>query len=687
MEPGSIRLRIASIGEDVDLRQNHQVEALELVGASNSRGDSASHGAAATPAALGGSTADGDGDGDDGDKDFDINDLDARSGLAAARICSDAENGSPQLCLLGHPSSVAQTSGFRGESIATDERQQEHEQEQQDVHCPHQGEEPRHHHQHSNNNNNSSNSNSNTHHAPAADGSDHESLLSASRFHIDHEKLVSFQGSEYLLRGIRLARIMTGGGKMLKDSKGNDRTFASSESVDHIAYFISHNWSVDGRLKFLALAFKFNLNIALAAGFCTLLLGSVFGCLGLLPTIESDDYEYPIGYLTRIVTIPIILMTLMFAGTNIAFFNPEQDPVMFLDKACINQQDKRLQREGIDKLGAFLRVSDKMLVLLTETYLKKLWTVYEVASFLSDHEMSRLDVVPIMLPISWLLFVSLVYSYQYFMLIVHLVGVPRWVGWIVNCAGSIVYIYALRFWAREKVDIRATIANFTVHNARCAVESDRQIVYTNIAVFQKACGRVPRTATEAEALEAFDEHVRTELLAQFEAVFGRFNFTHSEYILLSMACAAAIHADCWCQVGAGQPWREAVTERCMDPFFDLFALPIWALCGEILGSRCLSPTPNSVTDLSYIILSNAIAGIFGNGMEELCRWMAARAKESDAWLVGAIIFEVVAIGATFPFFSRVGSLHRSNRSAVPRPPSEQGRPAPERPARQAKPAW
>merc|ERR1719350_1662992 len=72
---------------------------------------------------------------------------------------------------------------------------------------------------------------------------------------------------------------------------------------------------------------------------------------------------------------------------------------VFLDKTCIHQTDKDLQREGILKLGAFLRSSSKMLVVYSDIYLTKLWTVYEVACFLSLHPTSNMTVVPISQPV------------------------------------------------------------------------------------------------------------------------------------------------------------------------------------------------------------------------------------------------------------------------------------------------
>jgi len=494
--------------------------------------------------------------------------------------------------------------------------------------------------------------------SPAADPEADDSSTSEND-NLDH--LVSFDGHEHLRRGVRLGRIMRGAGKIFKNSKGSSKTYELSQKVETIDFFISHNWAIHWGLKYLALAFKFNMHLAILAGFTTLGLGILLSVTGVLPTLNSKSHDYPTGFVCRIVTIPVMLLTLLFGGRISSRVKPRSDPVVFLDKACIHQADPELQQAGICRLGAFLRVSDKMLVLLSEVYLRKLWTVYEVASFLSLHDMTRLEVVPIMLPFSLVLFVALVYHYQFFMIAMNVLGLPSWGTWIANLCGSLVYVYCSRIWARSKVQLEETITNFSVRNAECAVESDRLLVYGNIAALQKASGRVSRTSTSDEALEAFDELVRQSLAHLFKDVFGRFSYSHSEYLMVGMAAGAAVRVDYWAQVGAGQPWREAIGERCMDAGLDLVLVPVWALCLEVAANQYLTPRANGFKDLTYIFVANAVVSIVGNGFQELQIYWGQRAKHSDAWLVGAIFFEVFLFVGSYFLFRRVGSLHRSDR--------------------------
>eukprot|EP00438_Fugacium_kawagutii_P020557 Skav202321 [mRNA] locus=scaffold60:322116:334324:+ [translate_table: standard] len=67
---------------------------------------------------------------------------------------------------------------------------------------------------------------------------------------------------------------------------------------------------------------------------------------------------------------------------------------VFLDRCCIHQNDEDLKQQGIEHLDIFLQLSDKMLVVYSELYTKKLWTMYELATFLPKRGPGRLVVLP-----------------------------------------------------------------------------------------------------------------------------------------------------------------------------------------------------------------------------------------------------------------------------------------------------
>ena len=77
---------------------------------------------------------------------------------------------------------------------------------------------------------------------------------------------------------------------------------------------------------------------------------------------------------------------------------PHHNPVIIIDKTCIHQVDKELQAKSIKKLGAFLRMSSHLVIIYTSVYLKKLWTVYELACFLALHPGENPTIIPTYVP-------------------------------------------------------------------------------------------------------------------------------------------------------------------------------------------------------------------------------------------------------------------------------------------------
>ena len=54
---------------------------------------------------------------------------------------------------------------------------------------------------------------------------------------------------------------------------------------------------------------------------------------------------------------------------------------MWLDACCLCTDTPETIDAGIEALGSFLDKSDKMVALVSEAYFKRLWTVYELATF------------------------------------------------------------------------------------------------------------------------------------------------------------------------------------------------------------------------------------------------------------------------------------------------------------------
>merc|ERR1712194_424812 len=93
-------------------------------------------------------------------------------------------------------------------------------------------------------------------------------------------------------------------------------------------------------------------------------------------------------------------------------------------------------------------------------------------------------------------------------------------------------------WAREKKHIQESLLNFDVRDCLCAVESDRPIVYRNIMLLMEAADLVPVSATESDALNAFNVYVCGQLPVAFASAFGLHSFSPLQYYAMGFLMQA-----------------------------------------------------------------------------------------------------------------------------------------------------
>jgi len=311
-------------------------------------------------------------------------------------------------------------------------------------------------------------------------------------------------------RGTSIRHVLTGFGQILADSAGSEETFGLSEQVDRIHEFISHNWSTGRWEKTLVLMLHYNLNTAIGAAFLTsialLITSMFFEIFGLPRWGDHNISHYSCRWLGNIA-----FYAFLFAGHHL----PVSPKHIFLDKTCICQTDDDLKQKGIASLSAFLMHSDNMLVVYSDTYFKKLWTVYEFAVFLSLHEHGRVTIIHTAVPKLLLacmafstIFSSLPLRSSYAGLFPYAIIICFW--WV-----------GFRIWSRECVKMHDAVKSSRVKDAKCFVEADRAFVNNNIALFMKAMYHVSRDASEDEALEAFDSLMHDKGPQMILDSFGR----------------------------------------------------------------------------------------------------------------------------------------------------------------------
>eukprot|EP00405_Crypthecodinium_cohnii_P034389 CAMPEP_0206530522 /NCGR_PEP_ID=MMETSP0325_2-20121206/3226_1 /ASSEMBLY_ACC=CAM_ASM_000347 /TAXON_ID=2866 /ORGANISM="Crypthecodinium cohnii, Strain Seligo" /LENGTH=588 /DNA_ID=CAMNT_0054026603 /DNA_START=153 /DNA_END=1919 /DNA_ORIENTATION=+ len=455
-----------------------------------------------------------------------------------------------------------------------------------------------------------------------------------------HES-TSFGSSGELSRGIRLSKVMRGIAGLFASPAGTLQTYKLSEQTEKIQYFVSHNWSVGRIDKFLALSLAFNFRWAMLA---TLIL-TVLTASGNVPTVTDPSQTPPVaGFLGRLLLLPASGL-FFFVGHDLGALFGWKGPLTFLDKACIHQVDPELKEQGIQKLGAFLRISERMLTLYSDVYLLKLWTIYEVANFLALKSVDRLEVIPVHMP--RIVFLALPVGFLYGLLTMLLrtfTGISSF-GYIILVFTGTFYMLVFRRWARHKKDTQQRLRNFEVRDCICAVESDRQVVYQKIATLMRFTKRVDRLASVDEALTAFNMEVRRQMPSAFKMIFGWTTLTYEHYIFMGFAIVAPTSVDYLGRLQEEEHGLQALKRGCLDLMWILTFYPISFYLAEIIASRWLHW--KGVWQCFIFLTAYLIVGVPSVSLHMLFSDIASRPEDDEIGVMIMVGSFMVSSGITF----------------------------------------
>ena len=283
---------------------------------------------------------------------------------------------------------------------------------------------------------------------------------------------------------------------------GNDEkkheSIAKAFDEEQWDFFISHNWSVKRWKKFLALCLVWSGKKALICCCLSQLLCFVLISIGILPTTTShtDGHEISIwcmgaclvAYLVVFMLVPDLSSCLGFRGYR-----------TFLDKVCVDQSDEARKKEGIQAITAFLYHSDTLLVLFSDVYLRRLWTVFELTTFLALKPDANIVVQPVLLGPVVLYFVILrsLRIGEIFLMPSTLenrpsLESPTLCGIVilitVDLLGTLLGAIFLRMWGRTRSNMTQQISEFAFESAECHDEADRMEILGSIKALARQEG-------------------------------------------------------------------------------------------------------------------------------------------------------------------------------------------------------
>lgn len=480
--------------------------------------------------------------------------------------------------------------------------------------------------------------------------------------------LLSFRHQADLLRASHLSTVLHSWAAILDKSGGSAETYKLSQQVSTIEWFISHNWAISRFRKFFCLALHFHFLPAMLSAIVAMVGIAAATRAGFLPIFEikaSDGSVTATGICNTLFVWPVFIFVLCYGHVLRRLVALGPGPSVFLDKTCIHQVDSFLMLRGIQKLGAFIRSSERMLIIYSDMYLTRLWTVYEVACFLSLHTTARLTVIPIYQPIMVLLSTFTWYLAEAISVTLLINGGPK--NYVLQTIGTFVMVWFMRRWARMKVQIQERMENFRVQDCECACEEDRPLVLVNIALLMRGIGEVGKDASEEECMEAFNRSVRKSFFNALVSSVGDWGLRYRDVVAISMLASLPRSLDSIFGLaafpGEEPQWNiERQLLKTAVPTFGLGPLLIVSLgwwCG-----RCLRFT--AMAEVLYLLTGVCL---LGGGCFAVVMQQVNKVVDSDAWLTGLSAILLVSSASALAIFNW-SAWHAVPEAAEPPEPSK-----------------
>ena len=203
----------------------------------------------------------------------------------------------------------------------------------------------------------------------------------------------------------------------------------------------------------------------------------------------------------------------------------------FLDKVCVDQTDEAKKQQGIQAITAVLYHSETLVVLYSDVYLQRLWTVFELTAFLAVKPDGILLVQPVILgQVTFLLLVIEGLRIVNVFLspntwdhlssadtILRVVQIPLLA---LNLLGVLLCAIFLRRWGRTRANMMKQVGDFTFAGAKCQVEADRIEIMGAVKALARQEALVPADASTQECAKSFEAMVKEKVTARLQPVFA-----------------------------------------------------------------------------------------------------------------------------------------------------------------------
>lgn len=341
-------------------------------------------------------------------------------------------------------------------------------------------------------------------------------------------------------------------------SNQNDQTkherFGYDEDRDMTYdYFISHNWSVPRWKKFMALCMIWSGKRVLVSCCLVQVVCFVLVCAGALPLTPMISGEGQMSIWCSSASFLTFFVVFLFSSDVLQILGLKGYRT-FLDKVCVDQSDEDKKRQGIGAITAFLYHSDAMVVLYSEMYLTRLWTVYELTTFLALKPDAQILVQPVILGPLAVYFVLI-----QFLRIPELLLLPAdleqlnpsdtpdmpW-GLVfglfitVDLLGVCIGAIFLRMWGSTRASMQQQIDQFSFESAACHDENDRVQILSAIKKIARQEGLVRDDAATKACIKSYEIIVRSILPRRMKHAFQLTGIPCQVAFLIALPCLSAV---------------------------------------------------------------------------------------------------------------------------------------------------
>ena len=209
---------------------------------------------------------------------------------------------------------------------------------------------------------------------------------------------------------------------------------------------------------------------------------------------------------------------------------------------------------------------------------------------------------------------------------------------------SAIITVVLRRWAREQARRKTRLQSFSIRDAECTEERDRQAVYANIVNLIEDAEGFPSGLSPYEALVDFDNTVREKMPGAMDKSGLRLIY----YWIISVPLLGGGFDRLGANLAAGASPRYAAIDFCCFASSGLLLVPEYVWLMEMCTKRCLGLT--GVVETMYMFMLLIVSLLFVISWDVINSWLEFEAGQRDVMLGAYVFFLVLQVALVVVLF-------------------------------------